>query len=114
FPLWLAPVQAIVLPVLPENQEYAGEIYDWLRANGIRAELDSRNEKIGYRIREAQLQKIPYMLVVGSKEAETGQVAVRTRREGYLGVWSRAELLARMQEAIATKSSRSGRRFGRT
>jgi threonyl-tRNA synthetase len=103
FPLWLAPVQAIVLPVLPENLEYAGTIYDWLRQNGIRAELDSRNEKIGYRIREAQMQKIPYMLVVGSKEAETGQVAVRARREGDLGAWSREDLLARMQEEIAAK-----------
>lgn len=103
FPLWLAPVQAIVLPVLPENLEYAGTIYDWLRQNGIRAELDSRNEKIGYRIREAQMQKIPYMLVVGSKEAETGQVAVRARREGDLGAWSHEDLLARMQEEIAAK-----------
>ncbi|HEY8392107.1 MAG TPA: threonine--tRNA ligase [Capillibacterium sp.] len=104
FPLWLAPVQAIVLPVLPANLEYAGEVYDWLRANGIRAELDGRNEKIGYRIREAQVQKIPYMLVVGSKEAESGQVAVRTRKEGDLGVWSRQDLLARMEKEIAEKS----------
>ncbi|NLY90123.1 MAG: threonine--tRNA ligase [Firmicutes bacterium] len=104
FPLWLAPVQAVVLPVLPANLEYAGELYDWLRASGIRAELDSRNEKIGYRIREAQMQKVPYMLVVGSKEAESGQVAVRTRKEGDLGVWSREELLARMEKEIAEKS----------
>ncbi|HBL36987.1 MAG TPA: threonine--tRNA ligase, partial [Firmicutes bacterium] len=92
FPLWLAPVQALVLPVLPDNLEYAGDVYDWLRASGIRAELDSRNEKIGYRIREAQMQKVPYMLVVGSKEAESGLVAVRTRKEGDLGAWSREQL----------------------
>lgn len=104
FPLWLAPVQALVLPVLPDNLEYAGEVYDWLRASGIRADLDSRNEKIGYRIREAQMQKVPYMLVVGSKEEETGQVAVRTRKEGDLGAWSRTDLLARMEEEIAQKS----------
>ena len=104
FPLWLAPVQALVLPVLPDNLEYAGDVYDWLRASGIRAELDSRNEKIGYRIREAQMQKVPYMLVVGSKEAESGLVAVRTRKEGDLGAWSREQLLARMQEEIAQKS----------
>jgi threonyl-tRNA synthetase len=103
FPLWLAPVQALVLPVLPDNFEYAREVYDWLRANGIRAELDSRNEKIGYRIREAQMQKVPYMLVVGGKEAESGLVAVRTRKEGDLGTWSRADLLARMGEEIAQK-----------
>ena len=103
FPLWLAPVQALVLPVLPDNLEYAGDVYDWLRASGIRAELDSRNEKIGYRIREAQMQKVPYMLVVGSKEAESGLVAVRTRKEGDLGAWSREQLLARMQEEIAQK-----------
>jgi threonyl-tRNA synthetase len=104
FPLWLAPVQTLVLPVLPDNLEYAGDVYDWLRASGIRAELDSRNEKIGYRIREAQMQKVPYMLVVGSKEAESGLVAVRTRKEGDLGAWSREQLLARMQEEIAQKS----------
>jgi threonyl-tRNA synthetase len=104
FPLWLAPVQAVVLPVLPANLDYAGEVYDWLRAKGIRVELDSRNEKIGYRIREAQVQKVPYMLVVGSKEAETGQVAVRTRKEGDLGACSREELLARMEKEIREKS----------
>src|SRR5690554_4814740 len=59
FPLWLAPVQVVVLPVLPDNQEYAGEICDWFQENGIRAELDARNEKIGYRIREAQVGKVP-------------------------------------------------------
>ncbi len=103
FPLWLAPVQAIILPVLPTNLEYAGEIYNWLQAKGIRAELDGRNEKIGYRIREAQMQKIPYMLVVGEKEAAAGKVAVRTRKEGDLGVWDRESLLARMSEEIENK-----------
>ncbi len=103
FPLWLAPVQAIILPVLPLNLEYAGELYDWLRANGIRAELDGRNEKIGYRIREAQMNKVPYMLIVGQKEEAAGKVAVRTRKEGDLGVWERESLLARMQKEIEEK-----------
>lgn len=85
FPLWLAPVQVMVLPVLQENVEYAREIQDRLRAAGIRAEMDLRNEKIGYRIREAQLQKTPYMVVVGEKEAALGTVAVRSRKEGDLG-----------------------------
>jgi threonyl-tRNA synthetase len=103
FPLWLAPVQAVVLPVLPANQEYAGKIYDWLRENGIRAELDARNEKIGYRIREAQLQKVPYMLIVGEKEAAAGQIAVRSRKEGDLGAWDREQFLAKLKEEIASR-----------
>jgi threonyl-tRNA synthetase len=85
-PLWLAPVQAVVLPVMPENHEYAWSVMEDLRKQGIRAEIDSRNEKIGYRIREAQMQKIPYMLVVGGREAAEGTVAVRSRKEGDLGV----------------------------
>ena len=104
FPLWLAPVQALVIPVLPANLEYAEAVCHWLQANGIRAEVDGRNEKIGYRIREAQLQKVPYMLVVGEQEASEGKVAVRTRKEGDLGVWEREALLQRMQEEIAQKS----------
>lgn len=103
FPLWLAPVQALILPVLPANLEYADQVYAWLQANGIRAEVDSRNEKIGYRIREAQMQKVPYMLVVGEKEAAAGKIAVRTRKDGDLGVWEREALLQRMQEEIVQK-----------
>src|SRR5690554_364811 len=98
FPLWLAPVQTVILPVLPANREYAGTILEWLKENGIRAEMDERNEKIGYRIREAQLQKVPYMLVVGEKEAAAGQIAVRSRKEGNLGVWDREKFLAKLKE----------------
>jgi len=103
FPLWLAPVQAVVLPVLQDNIEYARQVLDELRAAGIRAELDQRNEKIGYRIREAQLQKIPYMVIVGEKEAVAGTVAVRSRREGDLGTWERVDLVARLRQEIAEK-----------
>ena len=100
FPLWLAPVQAQVLPVLPENLEYARKVMEELRQDGIRAEIDSRNEKIGYRIREAQLQKIPYMLVVGEREACDGTVAVRSRKEGDLGVQTVLEFAQKVQAAI--------------
>ncbi len=103
FPLWLAPVQVVVLPVLPAHLEYAGEIYEWLRENGIRVELDGRNEKIGYRIREAQLQKVPYMLIVGEKEAAAGKIAVRSRKEGDLGVWEREQFLAKLKEESEKK-----------
>lgn len=79
FPTWLAPVQAKVLPISEKNAEYATKVYEALKEAGIRAELDERNEKIGYKIREAQMQKIPYMLIVGKSEEENGEVSVRLR-----------------------------------
>lgn len=85
FPLWLSPVQVTVLPISERHAEYAQKVRDTLADAGLRVELDDRNEKIGYRIREAQLQKIPYMLVVGDKEAESGEVSVRGRKEGDTG-----------------------------
>jgi len=85
FPLWLAPVQAVVLPIADRHAEYAAGVRDRLAAAGLRAALDSRQEKIGYKIREAQLQKIPYMLVIGDREAAEGAVAVRTRTGGDQG-----------------------------
>ncbi|MEG2929790.1 MAG: threonine--tRNA ligase [Oscillospiraceae bacterium] len=81
FPMWLAPVQAVVIPVSGANIEYANKVLAQLKLAGIRAEIDDRNEKIGYRIRENQLQKIPYMLVVGDKEQEDGTVTPRDRKE---------------------------------
>jgi len=80
FPLWLAPVQAILLPITDQHQEYADEVAKKLTNNGFRVEKDLRNEKIGFKIREAQLQKIPYMIVLGEKEAENKTLAVRKRR----------------------------------
>jgi len=103
FPLWLAPTQVVVLPVLPDNQEYAGEICDWFQENGIRAELDARNEKIGYRIREAQVGKVPYMIIVGDKEASQGVIAVRSRKEGDLGVQNKEVFLSGIKEEIIAK-----------
>jgi threonyl-tRNA synthetase len=85
FPLWLAPVQAIVIPVSEKFLEYAERVYNALKDKGIRVECDRRNEKMGFKIREAQLQKIPYMLIVGGKEQEAGAVAVRSREQGDLG-----------------------------
>ncbi len=84
-PLWIAPVQAIVLPIADRHLDYARAVRDRLAAAGLRAELDERQEKIGYKIREAQLQKIPYMLVTGDREVADGTVAVRSRSEGDLG-----------------------------
>ena len=85
FPLWLAPVQAIVLPIADRHADYAASVRDRLQAAGLRVELDARQEKIGYKIREAQLQKIPYMLVTGDREVSQGTVAVRSRSQGDLG-----------------------------
>jgi threonyl-tRNA synthetase len=80
FPLWLAPIQVILLPITDQHQEYADEVAKKLTNNGFRVEKDLRNEKIGFKIREAQLQKIPYMIVLGEKEAEAKTLAVRKRR----------------------------------
>ncbi|WP_241420765.1 threonine--tRNA ligase [Candidatus Contubernalis alkaliaceticus] len=85
FPLWLAPVQVILLPIADRHFEYARQNANYLRDGGFRVEVDERNEKVGYKIREAQVQKIPYMLVVGDKEMETNQVSVRKRGEGDMG-----------------------------
>ena len=85
FPVWMAPVQAVVLPVSEKFAEYGESIRARLQELGIRAELDSRNEKLGYRIREAQMHKVPYMLVAGAKEQESGQAAVRLRTGEDLG-----------------------------
>jgi threonyl-tRNA synthetase len=84
-PLWIAPVQAIVLPIADRHLDYAKSVVSELKAAGLRVELDERQEKIGFKIREAQLQKIPYMLVVGDKEAANGTVAVRSRAGGDQG-----------------------------
>lgn len=85
FPLWLAPVQAVVLPIADRHTEYAVKVSDALKAQGLRSHVDDRNEKTGYKIREAQLQKIPYMLIVGDREEEAGTVSVRSRSEGDQG-----------------------------
>lgn len=102
-PLWIAPKQAKILPISDAQLEYARKIEEEYRKAGIRIEVDDRNEKIGYKIREAQLQKIPYMLVVGDKEIEANAVAVRSRKEGDLGQVNKEEFLERMKEEINNK-----------
>jgi len=104
FPTWLAPVQVKVMPITDRTAEYSKEIKAKLEAAGIRTELDLRNEKIGYKIREAQMKKIPYMLVIGDKEAEAGTVAVRTRTGVDLGAMPLAEFLAKIGEEIGKKT----------
>jgi threonyl-tRNA synthetase len=104
FPVWLAPVQALVLPVSEKVAEYAEQVRRELRAAGLRAELDDRNEKLGYRIRQAQVERVPYMLVVGQREAEAGEVAVRLRTEEDLGSQPLGRFLERATARIASRS----------
>ncbi|HSF40247.1 MAG TPA: threonine--tRNA ligase [Thermoanaerobaculia bacterium] len=104
FPLWLAPVQAAVLPVSEKFAEYGEKVRAELSAAGIRAELDGRNEKLGYKIREAQMQKVPYMLVVGAREQEDGTVSVRRRSGEDLGALPVGELLSRVRGLVAERS----------
>ena len=104
FPLWLAPVQVEIVPIAEAQSEYAHQVCDRLTELGIRAEVDDRNEKMGYRIREAQLQKIPYMLVLGEKEREQQIVSVRNRKKGDLGQMSQDDLIAKLLQEIADKS----------
>ncbi len=85
FPMWLAPVQVKLLPISDNQIDYCRQIQEKLIEKDIRVELDERNEKIGYKIREAQMQKIPYMLVVGEKELKEGTVGVRSRKQGDIG-----------------------------
>jgi len=103
FPVWLSPVQAVVIPVTDRHLEYARGVVARLRAAGLRVELDDRGERMGAKIRDAQLQKIPYMLVVGDREAESGSVSVRLRTEEDLGAEPVEAFVARAQAAIAEK-----------
>ena len=104
FPTWLAPVQVKVLPISDKYAEYGKKVLDALEAEGIRAEIDTRSEKIGYKIREAQTQKVPYMLVVGAKEEEDQLVAVRSRKDGDQGQKSLDAFIADMKEEIRIKA----------
>ena len=101
-PMWMAPEQVRVLPIGVEHEEYARSVRERLEAAGIRTEVDARNEKIGYKIRQAQLEKVPYMLVVGEKEAAEGKVAVRTRAAVDLGALSVDEFLLKALEDVRT------------
>ena len=104
FPAWLAPVQAIVLPITERQNDYARGVYQRLLDAGFRVELDDRNEKLQAKIRDAQLQKIPYMLVIGGKEAEAGTVSVRHRSKGDLGPRPVEQFSADLQQEVTTRS----------
>ncbi|HTP07993.1 MAG TPA: threonine--tRNA ligase [Anaerolineae bacterium] len=104
FPVWLSPVQAVVIPIADRHKEYAQKVLAELRANNIRAEIDESAERMQAKIRQAQLQKIPYMLVVGDKEAEAGAVAIRLRSGEDLKAKPLAEFIAMAKEAITTKA----------
>ena len=106
FPTWLAPVQVKVLPISDKYMDYAQKVLDELNNSGVRAEIDTRAEKIGYKIREAQMKKIPYMLVVGAKEEEDGLVSVRSRFEGDERQKSLTDFLAAIKMEIQAKTAR--------
>ena len=100
FPTWLAPVQVKILPITDRNLDYAREISKLMESKGIRTEVDERQEKIGYKIREAQMEKVPYMLVVGDKEMEAKAVGVRERKNGDIGQMPLKDFIAKIQEEI--------------
>ena len=102
-PLWLSPEQARVIPVSTAYEAYAREVQEQLQAAGVRTESDLRNEKLGYKIREAQLEKVPYMLIVGEQEMSARSVSVRKRGEGDIGARPVVELAAQLAEEIRTK-----------
>jgi threonyl-tRNA synthetase len=104
FPVWLAPVQAIVLPIADRHNEYARTVLRRLEAEGFRAEIDERSEKVNYKIREAQLTKIPYMLVIGDREASEAQVAVRNRKHGDQGAQSLDQFVAGLKTLVESKA----------
>jgi threonyl-tRNA synthetase len=104
FPVWLSPVQAIVLPIADRHVEYAKKAVNALESAGIRVDLDARSEKVNYKIREAQLQKIPHMLVIGDREAEQGTVSLRNRKQGDLGAIRLEDCVARILNLTESKS----------
>ncbi len=103
FPSWLAPVQVKLLPIIDKQHGYAKEVLEKLQSYGLRAEIDIRNEKIGYKIREAQMEKVPYMIVIGDKEMENNEVAVRSRREGDLGPMPLDKFIEKITGEVSNK-----------
>jgi threonyl-tRNA synthetase len=105
FPIWLAPVQAIVLPISDRHVDAARAVGAELRAGGVRAEVDERTESVGRKIRDAELRKLPYMLVIGDREAQDGSVAVREHGRGDAGSMPIADFVARLSEQTAARSA---------
>jgi threonyl-tRNA synthetase len=104
-PIWLSPVQVKILPLVDKHHKYALELKKILQENGIRVEVDLRNEKVGYKIREAQMEKVPYMLVVGANEEEAGMVSVRSRKEGNLGTGTIEDFIKRILLEIKSRTT---------
>jgi threonyl-tRNA synthetase len=104
FPVWLSPLQALVLPISEKHHDYADKVKTRLDAAGIRCKSDLRNEKIGYKIREAQLKKVPFMLIVGDNEKASGNLSVRSRSEGDLGSSSIEAFIGRVLELVEKKA----------
>lgn len=104
FPMWLAPIQVKLLPIADRHIEAISKVKEALEQRGIRCELDDRSEKIGYKIREAQLEKVPYMILMGDKDIENGTISVRSRKEGDIGSMSVEQFLSMALEEIATKA----------
>ena len=103
FPMWLAPTQIKILPIADRHRDYAYEVKKALEAKGMRVEMDDRSEKIGYKIREAQLEKVPYMIILGDKDIEGNTVSIRARKAGDLGAMTLEDFVARAMEEIETK-----------
>ena len=104
FPVWLAPVQVMIIPIADRHLEYANKVLETLKAAGVRVEVDMRSERMNAKVRDAQMQKIPYMLVVGDKEAAENAVAVRLRTNENLGATPLASFVERITNIIKTKS----------
>lgn len=104
FPAWLAPEQARVVPITDRHLDYARQVRDRLVANGLRVDIDGSNERISYKIRQGQIERVPYMLVVGDREAQSGQVAVRSRASGDLGPMPLEQFLDRIRQEVAAKA----------
>ena len=104
FPVWLSPVQAMIIPIADRHQEYANKVLQMLKGAGIRAEVDGRGERMNAKIRDAQMQKIPYMLVVGDKEASADAASVRLRTNVDLKAMPLAQFIERVKGIVETKS----------
>lgn len=104
FPTWLAPVQVVIMNITDSQSEYVNELTQKLSNAGIRVKADLRNEKIGFKIREHTLRRVPYMLVCGDKEVESGKIAVRTRRGKDLGSMDVNEVIEKLQQEIRSRS----------
>jgi threonyl-tRNA synthetase len=104
FPTWLAPTQVKILPIADRHQDYAFGVKAELEKHGIRVEVDTRSEKVGYKIREAQMEKVPYMLLVGDKDIEANVVSVRDRRQGDIGQMTLEEFASRVDKEVEEKT----------